>query len=163
MRPQMKITILASALGLSVALNVSLGIGYLHKAGTSEHGSAVPDAPQDQCLLDRLQLDAEQRERLSEMRRKMRDKRAAFWQRSAAIKAELAEAICASSSSLAQIDPLLDRYAKNQAGMQRAVASHLSDVHAMLRPDQQEEYRILLRTEMFRGIRPLPARAVDEP
>jgi hypothetical protein len=159
----MKITILASALGLSLALNVSLGIGHLHKAGTSEHGSAVPDAPQSRCLLDSLQLDAAQRERLSEMRRKMQDKRAAFWQRSAAIKAELAEAICASSSSRTQLDPLLDRYAKNQAGMQRAVAGHLSDVNAMLRSDQQEAFRILLRTEMFRGIRHLPARAADEP
>ena len=93
----------------------------------------------------------------------MQDKRAAFWQRSAAIKAELAEAICASSSSRTQLDPLLYRYAKNQAGMQRAVAGHLLDVNAMLRSDQQEAFRILLRTEMFRGIRTLPVRAVDEP
>jgi hypothetical protein len=159
----MKITILASALGLSVALNVSLGIGYLHKAGASEPESAVPDVPKKPCLLDRFQLNTAQRERLFEMRRKMHDKRVAFWQRSVAIKADLAEAICASCSSRTQIDPLLDRYAKNQAEMQRAVAGHLSNVNAMLRPDQQEEFRILLRTEMFRGIRSLPARTVDDP
>lgn len=152
MRPQVKITILASVLGLSVALNVSLGIGYLLRADTGE-----------QCMLDRLQLDSKQRARLSEMRRKMQDKRAAFWRRSAEIKAELAEAICASRSSRTQLDPLLDRFAENQAGMQRAVAGHLLDVNAMLRSDQQEAFRVLLRTEMFRGIRTLAARAVDEP
>ena len=152
MRPQMIITILASALGLSVAMNVSLGIGCLHRADTS-----------NECMLDKLQMDAAQRERLSEMRRKMQDKRAAFWRHSAAIKAELAEAICASSSSHTRLDPLLDRFAENQAGMQRAVAGHLSEVNAMLRPDQQEAFRVLLRTEMFRGIRTLPAGAADRP
>jgi len=152
MRPQVKTTFLASVLGLSLALNVSLGIGYLLGA----------DAGQ-QCMLDKLQLDAKQRAYLSKMRRKMQEKRETFWRRSAAIKAELAEAICAPGSGLAQLDPLLDRFAENQAGMQRAVAAHLSDVNAMLRPGQQEAFRVLLRTEMFRGIRTLPAGAAEEP
>ena len=152
MRPQVKTTILASVLGLSVALNISLGIGYLLRADSVE-----------QCMLDRLQLDAAQRERLSEMRRIMQEKRETFWRRSAAIKADLAEAICTSGSSRTRLDSLLDRFAENQAGMQRAVAGHLSEVNAMLRPDQQEEFRVLLRTEMFRGIRTLPAGAAVEP
>ena len=46
-----------------------------------------------------------------------------------------------------------DRYAENQAAMQRAVAVHLRGVNAMLRPEQRETFRALLRTEMFRGIR----------
>jgi len=152
MRPQVKTTVLASLLGLSLALNVSLGIGYLLGADTGQ-----------QCMLDKLQLDTEQRDRLSEMRRKMQEKREAFWRRSAAIKADLAEAICAPGSTRAQLDPLLDRFAENQAGMQRAVAAHLSEVNAMLNPGQQEAFRVLLRTEMFRGIRNLPAGAVDQP
>jgi hypothetical protein len=114
-------------------------------------------------MLDRLQLDAKQQARLSEMRRGVQEKRKTFWRRSAAIRAELAKGICASDSSRAQIEPLLDRFAENQAEMQRAVAGHLLDVNAMLRPDQQEEFRVLLRTEMFRGIRALPAGAADKP
>ena len=161
MRPQMKITILASLLGLSVALNAAFGIGFLRD--TSKQGSAVVDPPRGQCLVDSLKLDTAQQERLLEMRRKMDDIRAAFWQRSAAIKAELAEAICASGSKRTGIDPLLKEYAKNQAGMQRAVAKHLSDVNAMLRPKQQEEFRILLRTKMFRGIRRPSAKAPMRP
>ena len=163
MRPQMKITILASLLGLSVALNVAFGIGTLHKTGTSEQGVPVADAPRGQCLVDSLKLDTAQQERLSEMRRKMDDKRAAFWQRAAAIKAELAEAICASKSDRTGIDPLLSEYSKNQAGMQRAVAEHLSNVNNMLRPKQQEEFRMLLRSKMFRGIGRSPAKTPRQP
>ena len=160
MRPQVKTTILVSALGLSVALNVSLVMGYLQEASANADGPAAPDAPGNRCLLDRLQLDVEQRQRLSEMRQKMREKRSAFWRRAAAIKADLAQAL---SSSRGQPDALLDSYAKNQAEMQRAVADHLLSVNAMLRPDQREGFRTLLRTEMFRGIRPLPAGVVGEP
>ena len=75
-------------------------------------------------------------------------------------KGDLAQAL---SSSRGQPDALLDSYAKNQAEMQRAVADHLLSVNAMLRPDQREGFRTLLRTEMFRGIRPLPAGVVGEP
>ena len=158
MRPQMKITVLASLLGLSVALNVAFVIGFL-----SEQSPAAADAPQGQCLIDSLKLDTAQQERLSEMRRKMDDKRAAFWHRAAAIKAELAEAICASKSDRKGIDPLLSEYAKNQAGMQRSVAEHLSDVNTMLRPKQQNEFLILLRSKMFRGMGRSSAKAPRQP
>jgi hypothetical protein len=162
MRPQVKTTILVAVLGLSLALNVSLAIGFLRKAGTRDGESAGPDARGTRCLLDRLQLDHPQRQRLLEMRREMQKRRAAFWQRSAAIKTELAGAICAAGPSHPQLDALLDRYAKNQAQMQRAVADHLLGVNAMLRPDQREKFRDLLRTEMFRGISS-PATVVGEP
>jgi hypothetical protein len=145
----MKTTLLMSALGLSVALNVSLAWGQLQGAGTG----ADQDLNNSECLLDRLELDDEQRARLSEMRDKMRDRRTAFWRRSAAIKAELAEAISTEGAGRERLDDLLERYANGQAGMQRAVADHLLAVNAMLRSDQREEFRILLRTEMFRGIR----------
>ncbi|MBW2702959.1 MAG: periplasmic heavy metal sensor [Deltaproteobacteria bacterium] len=132
-------------------------------AGTNEQGLAVTDVPLGQCLVDSLKLDTAQQERLSEMRRKMDVKRAAFWQRAAELKAELAEAICASKSDRTGIDPLLSEYAKNQAGMQRAVAEHLSDVSTMLRPKQQERFRMLLRTKMFRGIGRSSAKAPRQP
>jgi hypothetical protein len=155
----MKTTLLMSALGLSVALNVSLAWGQLRGAGTS----ADQDPNSSECLLDRLELDDEQRGRLSKMRKKMLDKRTAFWRGSAAIKTALAEAISAEGSSRARLDELLGRYAESQAGMQRAVADHLLEVSAMLRSDQREEFRILLRTEMFRGIRSPPTAAPRRP
>lgn len=151
MRPQVKSTVVFSVLGLSLALNVALAIGYLRACAPKT--TAASAAGDDSCLLDRLELDADQQRRLAEMRRKMLDKRAAYWRRAGSIKIELAEAISATRTDRAALDALLDRYADNQADMQRAVAGHLLGVCAMLRPKQREDFRTLLRTEMFRGIR----------
>ncbi|MBN2495686.1 MAG: periplasmic heavy metal sensor [Deltaproteobacteria bacterium] len=157
MRPQVKTTILLSALALSLALNLSLAIGLLRgdgdRAGRAE-GSF--------CLLDRLDLDPAQLERLEEMRREMAAKRAAYWKRADAIKSELAGAICGRPNRKA-IDARLARYAENQADMQRAVVDHLRGVNAMLRPDQRIAFRALLRSEMFRGIRALPETGAAPP
>ena len=162
MRQRMKITILAAALGLSLALNVSLVIGTLRQA-EAQPGVDAPRGADEQCLLDSLQLDEGQRERLATLRREMLTKRRAFWQRSARIKAELADAICASSRDQDQIDSLLDRYAENQADMQREVVAHLLRVHALLRPDQREPFHVLLRTHIFRGTRPFPNESTETP
>ena len=161
MRPQMKSTIIWSLLGLSLALNVALGIGDLR--GTAAGRIAGRPAEDDHCLLDRLELDGDQQRRLGEMRRKMHDKRAAYWQRATAIKGELAEAISATNPDRAALHTQLERYAENQAAMQRAVAEHLRGVNAMLRPEQRETFRALLRTEMFRGIRSSRTGSEDAP
>jgi len=147
----MKTTLLLSALGLSLALNVALGIGHLRARSSS--ATIARGIDRDPCLLDRLKLDDGQRLRLREMRRRMHEKRALFFQRSSAIKAGLAEAIGAASSSRTQLDAELARYAENQAAMQRAVAEHLVAVSAMLRPEQRDGFRTLLQSEMFSGIR----------
>ncbi len=162
MRAQVKTTVLLSALGLSVALNLSLGVGHMFRARAREPGGRVRGATSGRCLLDRLDLDARQRESLSVLRQTMRGKRAAFWRRAAALKAELAEAIYVSGSDRAQLDRLLEEFAQNQADMQVAVVDHLVSVKSMLHPGQREEFRTLLRTEMFRGIEP-PTETVDEP
>lgn len=163
MRPQVKSTILISVLALSLALNISLVIGLLSGAETDGREAVSADTAKAWCLLDDLRLDEGQRGQLREMRQEMQRKRGKFWQRSAEIKAQLSEAICARPSDRAQIDALLDHYLKIQAGMQRVVADHLLNVSAMLRPGQMEEFRTLLRTEMFRGIRAVPAGTVGEP
>ena len=150
MRPQVKSTILWSLLGLSLALNAALGIGYLRSAAAMSGGDSPTQ--DDYCLLDRLELDGDQQDRLVEMRSKMRAKRADYRHRANAIKAELAEAISATNADRAALDTQLGRYAENQAAMQRAVAEHLLGVNAMLRPEQRGTFRTLLRTEMFRGI-----------
>ena len=151
MRPQVKSTVVFSILGLSLALNVALAIGYVRACATKT--TTASPAGGDYCLLDRLELDAGQQRRLAEMRRRMLDKRATYWRRAGTLKIELAEAISASRVDRAALDALLERYADNQADMQRAVAEHLRGVCAMLRPEQREDFRTLLRTEMFRGIR----------
>ncbi len=93
MRPQVKSTILWSILGLSLALNAALGIGHLRGAAAGK--AAAPPAEDGDCLLDRLELDGDQQRRFAEMRSKMHEKRADYWQRANAIKAEMAEAISA--------------------------------------------------------------------
>ena len=163
MRPQMKTTILASMLGLSLALNAALAIGHLRSLDTNRSTPADHQASDDYCLLDSLELDAAQQQRLAEMRRRMHEKRTAFWQQANAIKADLADAICSVDRNHEGLDVHLERYAKNQAAMQRAVAEHLRDVNAMLRPEQRDGFRALLRTEMFRGIRSVGGEVVDEP
>lgn len=151
MRAQVKSTIIWSILGLSLALNVALGIGHLR--GAAARTAAVPTSDHDYCLLDQLDLDGDQQRRLAEMRRKMHAKRADYWRRATAIKLELAEAISTAEVDRAALDTQLDRYAENQAAMQRAVAEHLLGVSAMLRPEQRDAFQTLLRTEMFQGIR----------
>jgi hypothetical protein len=150
MRPQVKSTIVSSLLGLSLALNLALVVGHLLGGGTDPLAAHPED---DSCLLDRLELDAEQQRRLAEMQSTMRKVRTAYWQRATAIKAELAETISAARADGAELEAQLERYAENQAAMQRAVAEHLVGVGAMLRPAQREAFRTLLRTEIFRGIR----------
>lgn len=163
MRPQVKTTILASVLALSLALNVSLVLGALSRADERSGAPADRGDDDERCMLDRLQLDAEQRERLAVLRREMLAKRRAFWQRSAGIKTELADAICAQTSDRERIDSLLLRYSENQAAMQREVVEHLSRVHAMLRPEQREQLHALLRTDIFHGTRPFPDEAPEAP
>jgi Spy/CpxP family protein refolding chaperone len=151
MRPQVKSTLISSFLGLSLALNAALSIGYFRSV---EEKTAVASSNADgYCLLDRLDLDVEQQRRLAEMRRKMREKRANYWQRATAMRIELAQAISTTKTDKANLSAQLKRYAANQAAMQRAVAQHLLEVNAMLRPEQRDTFRTLLRTEMFRGIR----------
>jgi hypothetical protein len=163
MRPQVKSTILFSVLGLSLALNAALLIGYLRGQATAAE-TAEPQPPEeDYCLLDCLELDSEQQRRLAEMQRRMHEKRAAYWQRATAVKVELAEAISAARADRAALDVQLDRYAKNQAAMQHAVAEHLLGVSAMLRPEQRDRFRTLLRSEMFRGIRSSRSNSVGAP
>jgi Spy/CpxP family protein refolding chaperone len=147
----MSSTVLLSLLGLSLALNVGLLLGHRWTPETPP----ASDAPADDggCLLDQLQLDAEQREQLGEMRRKMHEKRAAYWRRTSALRAELADAICAADEEEADLDAELEHYAENQVAMQRAVAEHLRTVNAMLRPEQRATFRALLRRQMFGGIR----------
>ncbi|MFO8071501.1 MAG: periplasmic heavy metal sensor [Polyangia bacterium] len=161
MRPQVKSTILWSLLGLSLALNAALGIGHLRSAAARTAGD--PQARDDYCLLDQLELDGDQQRRLAEMRRVMHAKRAAYLKRAAAIKVELAEAISATEVDRAALDTQLDRYAEGQAEMQRTVVEHLLGVSAMLRPEQRDAFRTLLRTEMFRGIRSARGRTAGEP
>jgi hypothetical protein len=162
MRPQVKSTILFSVLGLSLALNAAMAIGRLRGSAGQASASAGP-AAKGYCLLDRLELDAGQQRRLAEMRRRMHARRAEYWQRVGAIKGWLAEAICAAPVDRTELDAQLERYTKNQATMQRAVADHLLGVNAMLRPGQREAFRTLLRTEMFRGIRPTRSTAAGAP
>ncbi len=150
MRPQVKSTIIWSLLGLSLALNATLGIGDLRDLAASKAAAPAEDRI---CLFDRLYLDDDQQRRLAEMRRKIHEKRAAYRQRAAAIRVELAEAISATEVDRAALDTQLERYAENQAAQQRAVAEHLVGVSAMLRPEQRDAFRTLLRTEMFRGLR----------
>ena len=152
MRPQVKSTIIFSVLGLSLALNAALLIEHLRGEKTPAKPPATHQVEDDYCLLDSLELDPEQQRRLAEMRRLMHGKRNAYRQRASAIKVELAEAICAAQVDRAALDAQLERYAENQAAMQRAVAEHLLGVGAMLRPGQRDTFRTLLRTEMFRGI-----------
>jgi len=151
MRPQVKTTIIFSLLGLSLALNAVLAIGYVGGAG-GRTAAAAPTG-KDYCLLDRLDLDTAQQRRLADMRKKMHEKRAAYWKRGTEIKSELAKSISAAQVDRIALGAQLERYAKNQAAMQRAVAEHLVGVGAMLRPEQRDEFLTLLRTEMFRGIR----------
>jgi len=161
MRPQVKSTILWSLLGLSLAVNAVLCMGYLR--GAEARTAAALPAEDDYCLLDRLALDGDQQRRLAEMRRKMQEKRATFRQRAAVIKEELAEAISAPKADRSLLDAQLARYAENQAAMQRAAAEHLLGVAAMLRSEQLDEFRTLLSTEMFRGIRPSHDKTAGEP
>jgi hypothetical protein len=154
MRPQVKSTVIFSILGLSLALNAAVLIGHLRGTTGKTDDHAAHPAAGDYCLLDRLELDGEQQRRLAEMRRRMHEKRTAYWQRATAIKRDLAETICAAQTDRAALDAQLARFAENQAAMQRAVAGHLTGVNAMLRPGQRDAFRTLLRTEMFSGIRP---------
>ena len=163
MRPQMKTTIFASLLGLSLALNAALVIGQLQGKKTDQQLPAAQQALDDYCLLDSLGLDAEQQERLVEMRRRMHERRKTFWQRANAIKVDLTDAISSLDGDQARIDVHLERYAKNQAAMQRAVVEHLRTVNAMLRPEQQDGFRVLLRSEMFSGISSASGTELDEP
>lgn len=161
MRPRVKSTIVFSILGLSLAMNAALAIGLLR--GVPEHNRAAAPAGSNYCLLDRLDLDNGQKRRLAAMRRRMHEKRSAYWQRATAIKVELAEAICAAPADHGLLEVQLARYAANQAEMQRAVADHLLGVNAMLRPAQRDAFRTLLRNEMFRGIRPSPDATTGAP
>jgi len=158
-----KNTIVASALGLSLALNASLLLGHVKRSGSSLPALAAPAPSQPRCLLDAIDLDDGQRDRLSKLRREMRPKRAAYWKRARAIKAELANAVADPNADRARVDRLVERYGENQESMQREVAAHLMNVNDLLRPDQRDHYRALLRDEMFRGIQPRDAGVEAEP
>lgn len=163
MRPQVKTTLLLAGLGLSLAMNAAFAIGTFRRAGAAAPREQTSRTTAPLCLLDRLQLDSAQRAKLAEMRQRLQVKRETFWRRSAAIKAELADAICAQDTRSGKLDRLLARYAREQSRMQRSVTDHLRQVGAMLRPDQRKRFHRLLRTEMFRGLRSAPGSAGRKP
>jgi len=163
MRPQVKTTLLISGLGLSLAMNVAFTIGALRRADAAAPRDAASRTTPPFCLLERLQLDSGQRARLAKMRQRLQVKRSAFWRRSAAIKANLADAICAPHTRPERLESLLARYAHEQSEMQRSVTDHLRQVGAMLRPDQRDTFHALLRTEMFHGLRKAPASTERRP
>jgi hypothetical protein len=144
-------------------MNVAFAIGTFRRAGAAAPREGTTRATPPLCLLDRLQLDSAQRAKLAKMRQRLQVKRETFWRRSAAIKAELADAICAQDTRSGTLDPLLARYAREQRQMQRSVTDHLRQVGTMLRPDQRERFHELLRTEMFRGLRSAPGSAGRKP
>lgn len=162
MRPRMRTTLLTSALGFSVALNLSLAIGLVLRAGPRGSGGEIHRAPSHRCLLEELDLSADQHESLSALRRAMRQRREEFWRRGATLKAELAEAICAPSPDRDRLAFLLDDFGQSQATMQAAVVDHLVNVNALLSPEQGERFRALLRTEVFRGMESATG-TVEEP
>lgn len=162
MRSNVKTTILVSLLGFSLALNLSQAIGWPPQPDPGAGRATAAADSQDLCLVDRMELDGGQREKLLELRSVMQAKRTCYWERCAEIKERLADAICAPSSRGDLLDPLLEDYLNNQAEMQRVVAGHLLEVHALLDERQRETFRTLLRTEIFRGIRSLPTEMVEE-
>jgi len=146
---------------LSLALNLSLAIGHLLPA--SGPGSETRGADAGQCFLDRMPLDARQRQKLSVLRQTMRGKRAAFWQRATTLKSQLAESICSEKPERSQVVRLVDEFAQNQADMQRTVVDHLLSVSAILSPEQRKQFRTRLRSKMFQGLGHRPSNPVGQP
>jgi Spy/CpxP family protein refolding chaperone len=152
MRPQVRTTILVSALGLSVALNVSLGFGLVLRSRDAAGCAGGAPARARGCLLDDLNLSSAQRARLSALRREIQVQHREHWRRTDALKTDLADAISAERPDRGQIDRLLGAFADNQTRVQRAVVEHLLNVMSMLDREQRGEFRKLLRRQIFRRI-----------
>lgn len=152
MRPQVRTTILVSALGLSVALNVSLGFGLVLRSRDAAGRAGSASTRARGCLLDDLNLSSAQRARLSALRRKIQVLHREHWRRTDALKTDLADAISAERLDRGQIDRLLGVFADNQTRVQRAVVEHLLNVMSILDREQRGEFRKLLRRQIFRRI-----------
>jgi Spy/CpxP family protein refolding chaperone len=153
----MKKLLLGGLLALSLAMNLSFGVVYLlqSRVGGGEPGSVHGAAGAQDCLLEQLTLNEHQQAQLGSLRSEMLALRQREAPTMAAQRAELADAIAAEHPDEAAIARLLEQYSAAQQRLQQRAVEHLLRVRGLLDDTQREQFRLLLRTRIFQGIRSL--------
>jgi nickel and cobalt resistance protein CnrR len=127
-------------LAASLAANVVLGMTLAHRGG-----SALPGEP---LIFSRVQLDADQRARISSLRSELLARRQENQRTLMQLRRQLAEAIGHDPEDRAAVDATLRQIAGSQARFQAAVVDHVLAVRAVLRPDQRPAFEDIIAGHM---------------
>lgn len=149
----MKRLLIGVALALSLAMNISFVLVFFMRQGMAGPMAGGMGPGQAPCLLDQIALAPAQQERLTAMRATMMALRKEHGQAAAEQRARLGDAITADAPDRAAIARSVEAYSASQRALQQRVVEHLLNVRALLDDGQREQFRQLLRTQIFRGLR----------
>lgn len=131
-------------LAASLAANVALAV-------TLKGRRDGPGFPSEPLIFSKVQLDADQRARISSLRTELLARRGESERNLAALRRQLAAAIGRQPEDRAAVDSTLRQLAEAQAGFQEAVVGHVLAVRAVLRPDQRPAFEDIIAHHMQAG------------
>jgi Spy/CpxP family protein refolding chaperone len=152
MQTQIKRLIYFCVIGFLFAMAVSVFmVSWL--SGGLHPKSQTPTSQQiHTCWLEQIHLSPTQKAQLKRLRGDIQHKRKIFRQKAILARKDIADAITAKQPNRHSIHQKLIDLAKLQVEMQKLVVEHLIQVKSILTPQQQNDFKILLRNQIFRDI-----------
>ncbi|MBI5549680.1 MAG: periplasmic heavy metal sensor [Deltaproteobacteria bacterium] len=141
----MRRILLWSVLTLSLAANVTVLI-------LSVRAQVAASVPLGVPFFAAVAPDAEQRERILNLRQEFTAFRQTNLTRTEDLRGQLAELIKNDQPERARIDAVLAQIAETHAALQRRVVEHIMAVRGTLRPDQRPAYEEMMTRHLRAGI-----------
>jgi Spy/CpxP family protein refolding chaperone len=149
----MKRLVLGSALALSLAANATVAAMTVRAQASSPLG--IP-------LFSKVSPDTAQRERIMALRKDFLAFRQASFERTEALRGELATLLAADVPDRARIEEVLAHLGQDQSALQRRVVEQVLAVRAVLRPDQRPAFEELMARQLRAGVPMQRSRGQDE-
>lgn len=149
----MKKLLIGAVLVLSLAANATVFAMRIHGQASSPMG--LP-------LLSKVSPDPQQREKIMALRKDFLAFRQANFEKTDALRGELADLLKADAPDRARIDGVLAQIAESQAALQRRVVEQVLSVRGVLRPDQRQAFEEVMTTQLRAGV-PLQRNGGQDP
>ena len=138
-------------LGLSVGVNVALGVFIVWHARDVDDAPAAGTGDSVPCLLATLGLDAAQRTAVDRVRAEFEAAHDARHTELHALREQLFQAIDASNGDRTEVDAVLEQLGAAQFGMRRGVVDQVLGIARVLRPEQRARFLAGLRSRFVDG------------
>jgi len=133
-----------AVLAASLAANVALAATLVGRRASSEF-------PSEPLIFSKVQLDPDQRARITSLRAELLAHREESERNLVALRHQLAAAIARQPEDRAAVDSTLHQIAEAQAHFQETVVSHVLAVRSVLKPDQRPAFEDIITHHMQAG------------